>query len=315
MYQTSFFERTSHRDAAVRHIADGVLPLKFAYTGSAAVSHDSYARTDHYLSGIAAMRGAMSVLGGSARPARQPLDVVEIGPGNGLRTVATLRHLAENGRRCRGYLAMDFSRTLLGLATRRVVTAVGTRIRVSSGVWDIESGPTEHIARWRRGDRPVTVWFLGQTLGNVESEGETLGHLWSSLRQRDVLVVNVMLRQESDNRPADLAAYQTGEFTAAVLEPLRAAGIDLRNIDLDVGFVGDAVVGEVVFRRTVLLRGVPLPKGHRLRCFRSQRYERRGVLSALTTTGWSIQHAITDESGGQLLVRAIREGGRDHAGG
>ena len=172
---SSFLESDSHRAEIIGYPAKGQLPLKYAYAGSAAHTHDALARQASYASVVGAeeVRSAAAFL--SDHPAGQ---IVEIGPGNEQYSAALLTADRWRGR----YLALDFSRTLLAIAAGRLRSGLAGAATVSTAFWDVEQGPTTAIAEWRQGDAPLVVLFLGQTLGNVEDVPATLRNIRESLR-------------------------------------------------------------------------------------------------------------------------------------
>jgi L-histidine Nalpha-methyltransferase len=88
-----YFENSSHRESVIRCIGDGVLPLKFAYAGSAAHTHDRLARSEGYQSVVGLVSHEVDVLLADGFPVEALTRMVEIGPGNGMHTVAFLRLL------------------------------------------------------------------------------------------------------------------------------------------------------------------------------------------------------------------------------
>ena len=283
--------------------------MRYAYAGSAAFTHDRLARSDGYRSVIGSVELEVRALESDNSAVAALSRVVEIGPGNGVHTVALLRSLAARGMRCRSYLGLDFSATLLGLACDRIRDEFGSKVSLQSAVWDMEAGRSARIDRWRCGlgrDGPVMACMLGHTLGNVESGEQALGHVHSSLRPGDMLVTGVTLRPPDADHAVVLAPYRTEVFRAAALEPLRAAGVAAGDIEFDVHFADGAVVGKVVFLRKVRVGWLTVPSGHELRCFCSRRFAMKDVLSLLERTGFEIRTAIVDDQAEHAVVLALR---------
>jgi hypothetical protein len=90
--------------------------------------------------------------------------------------------------------------------------------------------------------------------------------------------------------------------TAAALEPLKAAGIELDDFDFTVRYLPGVVTGEVVFRRSVTVGDTTVPAGHALRCFYSRRFTADDVFSLFDQTGWSIDNATLDNVGGHMVL-------------
>lgn len=303
-----FFE-TGHGASVVRGIGEGVLPLRYSYAGSAAYTHDRLVRSDGYRSVVRSVELELRALESGGFAAAALSRLVEIRPGNGVHTVALLRSLAARGMSCRSYLGLDFSATLLGLACDRIRDAFGGALALQSAVWDMEVGRSARIERWRCGlgrDGPVVAFLLGHTLGMVDSGERVLEHVHSSLRPGDILATGVTLQPPAADHSMVLASYRTDVFRAAALEPLRAAGIAAGDIEFDVHYDDDVVVGEVVFRRKVRVGSLTVPSGHVVRCFRSKRFAVADVLSLLERTGFRVRPAVVDDSQEHTVITAVR---------
>jgi len=284
-----------------------VLPLRYAYAGSAAYAHDRLARSNGYRSVVGWAELVVRATECDGMAAAALSRMVDIGPGNGVRTVVLLRALADHGPRGRSYLGLDFSATLLGMACDRIRDSLGGTVSLQSGVWDLEAGRSARIDRWRCGlgrDGPVVAFMLGHTLGNVDSAEQVLGHVHGSLRPGDTLVAGVTLQPPDADHSAMLEPYRTDAFVKAALEPLRAVGVALDDIEFGVRFTDGAVVGEAVFRRKVRLGFSTVQAGHVLRCFRSRRFAMSDVMSMLERTGFRTRAVIVDERREQAVVIA-----------
>ncbi|WP_433219085.1 L-histidine N(alpha)-methyltransferase [Dactylosporangium sp. CS-047395] len=285
------------------------MPLKFAYAGSAAFTHDRYAETDSYAEMMASAAAESDTLLHSGLADLDLNEIAEVGPGNGRHSVAFLGQLAARGRAPRRYLAMDFSQTLLGIAERRVRDGLGPRMRLDTEVWDVEECPTGHLERWRSGGSPVVVCLLGHTLGNLEDPNQALRHLAGGLRAGDVLLASVLLRIPPGSEDSTMTAYRTDAFRSAVLEPLLAAGLDPSDLDLRIGYDDNAVVGEATLCRDARVGGTELPRGHQIRCFLSRRFTGDEVVRLFSDSGWSIRAIRVDETGNHMTVVAARKQG------
>jgi L-histidine N-alpha-methyltransferase len=314
--ERAFFESEQHRAAALDGIGKSILPLKFAYAGSAAHAHDAFVQSTGGRAGSdpADERGP-------ADPAPPPLspdqlaagvsrEIVEIGPGNGMRTVALLQRLSGTGFPCHRMLAVDFSATLLTLARRRIADLPDAPL-VDTEVWDIELGPSDCVRRWRTRS-PLLACFFGNTLGNVECDRTTLANIHATLDSDDVLLLGVMLHRPDRPVGEVLAPYRTEAFRASVLEPLRAAGIPHDDIDFELCWSGTGIYGVATFRRAVRLDAVEVPQGHRLRCFQSRRFTLDQAVALIETAGFSVECSSVDRADDHMIIKARRgEGGID----
>ncbi|MEO3773438.1 L-histidine N(alpha)-methyltransferase [Micromonospora sp. B9E7] len=304
--QSPHFECERHRRAALAAIHAGRLPLKFAYAGSAAHTHDAYAATDDYLSMLASARHEAEALLAARALTAGALAVAEIGPGNGKRSSAFLDRLTSLGHPCRRYLALDFSATLLAIACHRLAHFANGQMSVDSHVWDIESGASESVERWRPGPEPVVVCLLGHTLGNLECPSAALANIRASLRPHDVLVLSVVVGRPDEPEATVLSPYRCPEFRDAALEPLRAAGLPEVDLDFVLRWRDGVVTGEAVLRRPGVLDGTEVPAGHRIRCFQSRRFNYPDVIAAVREAGWLIRDAALAPGSHHLVITASR---------
>jgi len=287
-------------------IEAGHVPLKFAYAGSAAYTHDQYANTIAYTDMMASAAEESGTLVSSGL-CRSPVhSVAEVGPGNGLHSVALLRHLAALGVPVNRYLGMDFSATLLNITCTRLRQCFGTELVVDAKIWDIEDQSSMCVEHWRIGTDALLVCLLGHTLGNTEDPAQALTNLRTSLRDDDILLASVLLRRAVPPAEQDFAAYRTAEFRQAALEPLLAAGLDPRDLEFTVRYENDAFIGEALLLRDARLQHANLSSGFRVRCFLSRRFDAPSVLRMFEQTGWSVRTAALDVPSDHMTVVALR---------
>jgi len=312
-----WLENPSHLHQILDHVRGGRLPLKYAYAGSAAFTHDALAQTAGYAEVIGDARHEATTLI-HAQPDGLPDQIVEVGPGNGAHTAALFDVAEQPGAapaaQRRRYLGLDFSRTLLKFAAQTL--AARTDLDVSTAHWDLEDGPTPRIEAWRRGSRPVLACLLGHTLGNLEEPGQALRNLALSLRPGDTLLVSLTLYRPDSGADSILDPYRTETFTAAVLEPLRAVAAADSAFRLKLRLVGRTVIGDAELTQPVSAADRE-PIGHTtVRCFASARFLLEEALSLFSPpAGWEVRHWSTDEDGAHLAIVAQRRdlrGGRRH---
>jgi L-histidine N-alpha-methyltransferase len=327
-YSLPFFEDPAHSELILAHADSGFLPLKYAYTGSAAFTHAALASTKGYHAVVGSAELEVGALLEAVRGAA-PTQVAEIGPGTGEHTLAFLSLLQEAAaaERARGmlehpllpddarpagfrYLGLDFSSTLLTVA--RDCLAMGLVVDglpfggfdVRTAVWDIEQAGTERVAHWRRDSGPVLICLLGHTLGNLSDPVRALRHLAVSARPGDLLLVGLTLYPQDDSPDAILAPYQNDVFTAAVLEPLWAAEFGAEDVLFEVRRRGRTVVGDVTFARRVDRRGHTYRPGQKVRCFLSTRFLPNEGLAIVRQAGWTVLSYAIDQPAEHLAVVA-----------
>ena len=146
----------------------------------------------------------------AGRVGSQPLNVVDLGAGDGAKTRVLLRHLVARGADFM-YTPIDISEgamATLERAIRRDLPAVSMRGLVS----EYSQG-----LRWlevNEPDRSNLVLFLGSNIGNFNrSQARAfLRRLWNDLRDGDLVLIGFDLKKEIDIL---LAAYNDSEGVTA----------------------------------------------------------------------------------------------------
>jgi L-histidine N-alpha-methyltransferase len=300
-------EDPRHREQIIHHMRSGFLPLKYAYAGSAAYTHDALARTAGYAEVVGEAGFEAETLFRTLPALRVPAQIAEVGPGNGVHSAAFLDALGRGTPRRLRYLGLDFSATLLGLAMEHIGTQC-PQVERNSAHWDLEAGGTGRIAAWRRPGSPVLVCLLGHTLGNLEDPVQALRNLAISTAPGDLLLLGLSLMPPGADAEAVLAPYRNDVFSDAVLEPLRAAAADVRGacVRLDLRVHGGGVLGEAVFTRPVNLGGFAFDDRDVVRCFTSARYRPDYALGLLHRAGWRVCGWELDGGATHMAVVARR---------
>jgi len=233
-----------------------------------------------------------------------PLQIAEIGPGNGVHSAAFLTEIANGAAAASRYLAIDFSQTLLQMASRRITETCGEYIDVATALWDVEQSECGLIDEWRTGGEPIVICLLGNTIGNVEDPVDVLHNIAASAREGDLLLISVTLTSPSRGSRYALAPYETEVFEAAVLEPFVMAGISRESLKLALSVADDAVEGVVQVVDPISFEGVEVAEGEQIRCFVSRRFTESMVGPLLMKSGWEPQYQA--DSGDHLVVAAVR---------
>jgi len=297
----------SHRDSLLDSIACGQVPLKFAYAGSGADAHRDYAATDDYIGVWFSAQREADTLIATDMCAHGLSGVVEVGPGDGLRSIALLDRLRKEGLSVARYLGLDFSAELLRHSSRAISEHFAPGLRVYRHVWDMEdAAPSTLVERWRRGGRPVLACLLGHTLGNFEDPVQAMRNLAALLRPGDVLLASVMVRPAPQFGEISNEPYRTEKFRRAALAPMIDAGISPGEMEFTVEYRDNAFIGEVTLPYGTRLGDVVLPRGHRFRCFMSRRFDVNAILRLFEKTGWSVPTPIVDPGGDHMTVVASR---------
>jgi L-histidine Nalpha-methyltransferase len=302
----SFFDAPGHRESVVRGIVHGVLPLKYAYAGSAAYTHDRLAHEEGYQSVIGAVAHEAEVIT-AAGVEKDLTRIVEVGPGNGNHSLQLLSRLRASGENLGSYLGLDFSRTLLTLFQRNVEGRV-PGLSLGFDIWDVEAGASDVIIeQWRKDNGGgIVVLFLGNTVGNVEDPVAVLRNIYESVRFGDTIIVGATLRGPDADADKALQPYLTDVFAAAALEPLIAAGIDADALDFWPDYRDGVVIGFATVRRSVSLDGVCLEEGKTIRCFASKRFTADGIESMIREAGWRVGKTSVDSAAEHIVVAATK---------
>ena len=294
-----------HRNV-VRSIASGQVPLKFAYAGRAALTHDAYARTTGYREMMASADHESRVLAAAPCRGTDVVDMAEIGPGNGVHSLVLLEHLRRHGFRIRRYLGVDFSAELLEMSTDRLRAHFGDGLAISAEVWDVESRPASVIESWRPAGGRVLACLVGHTLGNFEDPAEAMWNIARALRPGDLLLASVLLRPASSVDEVSMASYRTAEFRSAALEPMIAVGMNANEMEFSIEYRDGTFVGQVTLPQGAQLDDVRLPSGFTFRCFMSRRFEREDVIRLFARTGWTLYAADVASDSDHMTVVASR---------
>lgn len=301
----SRFESAEHEREFAACLARREIPLKFAYAGSAAQTHDELARSAGYQEVVLAVAQEVAVLDGIFLPG-PPIALCDVGPGNGVHSTAFLSQLKLRGHLVSSYLALDFSHDLLEICLALIQARLPDLSR-SSGTWDFESGPTPELARWRGTAEPVLVSLLGHTIGNPQDPGSVLRHIRESCAAGDHLLISAALFPKHQTSSEILKPYLTPVFRAAALEPFFAAGVPRENLAFDVQMDGQDVIAEAIVLEDTVAIGVPLHRGERIHCFRSQRFTNDELKGLLEGAGWEVLRSTTDADASHAALIGIAD--------
>jgi dimethylhistidine N-methyltransferase len=134
--------------------------------------------------------------------AREPLDLIDLGAGDGAKTMLLIEELVRRNIRFR-YVPIDISEG----AMRTVIESLRARfptIDVSGIVASYQDGIDWHAAH--RGEGSTCVLFLGSNIGNFDLPHARayLRRLWSGLRPKDHVLIGFDMKKDID---VLLAAY------------------------------------------------------------------------------------------------------------
>jgi len=284
----------------------------------------------------AAMLAAAGVCGGAATAGR-PVNLIELGAGDGTKTVTLLNAIRDggSGKDCGGgaspvtYVPIDISWGAMRSLYAAVEGTTGglSPVRVHGYVADyFEALDTLRDAGWTHGlggsasdNSPGAtlphnvVVYLGSTVGNVT--GAELVSFLAAIRARlndgDHLLLGYDLLQTPAKHLATYPADRTvGDLFEAILNRMRRElDADISDGALDVEVVFDeadgAVLGRFVSTRDHVLavgrgarrRDFPLRSGERIHVLLCRKFKRDGMAAAASEAGFELQQTWTDATG------------------
>lgn len=158
------------------------------------------------------------------------INVVDIGPGNGLPVKEFLQHLLDQGRLGR-YIALDISPAILELNRRNIEKWFGSKVAFEGHLIDIKYERFAHLiaenALFQNKDNVNVVLSLGAGFSNFRSPEDAFKTVRSSMNQQDIFVHNLKLDSKISRQYFDLGLRTNSAFIAAHDKMM----IDLLNID------------------------------------------------------------------------------------
>ena len=160
---------------------------------------------------------------------QEPLDLIELGAGDGTKTKLLLRELMEQGVDFT-YYPVDISKNALWLLEKGLRYELGLELKMEPIVGDYFDVLEAHPLKGRRNQR--FTLFLGSTIGNFDRDGgnQFLYRLAESMRPKDLLMLGFDLKKDPH---AIAAAYNdsqgvTRDFNLNLLQRM--------NTELDADF-------------------------------------------------------------------------------
>lgn len=174
----------------------GEIPLKFAYLGEGAKNWDRIAKERNEGPGINSVEGALlkkrlnDFL--SSIDAKNGVNIVDIGCGNGVPVIPVLEKLKEQ-KISFTYVPMDISKELLDLASKTITSKFpGSKIKPIQ--MDFELGQFSDVMYELKKDGSSNLMlFLGSTLGNHSDLSRVLTNFRDSMTSKDFLIVGIEL--------------------------------------------------------------------------------------------------------------------------
>lgn len=213
------------------------IPLDYAYFNGGADYWDEYAqrlaaeKVPNFLTStvnqIKANQGYIDDL--LSRYKR--INIVDIGPGNGLPVKELLQHLLDQGKLGR-YIALDISPAILKVTKRNIESWFGSKVSFESHEADINYDRFAHILAediLGEGANDVVniVLALGGGISNLRSPDDAFKTIRNSINRHDLLVYNLKLDTKRSRQYFDLGI----RTKSATLDVHKKMLVDLLNID------------------------------------------------------------------------------------
>ncbi len=305
MHDTSnhFFESSLQEGEILEAIRVSNLPLKFAYAGSASITHGRLSDSEGY-------KGVNWQITPEIEAARRSVTpetdtIIEFGPGDGQHTRSLLKEISKY---CivKEYIGADFSRMLFFNARQRVREALPVA-EITFFPQDLESGPVVGLCV----PYPAKSVFLvlGGLFANVEDPLAVAKHIRASLPAGVRGVISVPGIAASEPR-LQLLPYQNDVFSDAALEPALSLGIPRRSIEFELSWdeVQFSVVGKIRFVQKWVCRqdeSICFRAGDTIRCFISRRFQPQKLTNLLKAAGFDVLNE-RDLAADASLVALVR---------
>jgi len=279
-----YFELTTHENQVWNAFLNGAVPLKYAYSGSASITHARLAASAGYQAANwraeTETRIVSELLGSKAN------KLVEFGPGTGDHSAFLLNHSTiKNG--IEAYIGVDFSRMLFAHALPKLRKSM-PRTTVSFVHADLESEPAQTMLLL---NHPVVFVSFGSLLGNVESPESTAVNIRDSVPRGSTGLLAVSgCPLELDTKQI-LKPYESEEFRLAALEPVLTLGLKASDVSFDLKWnAEDLSVNAFVELNqnfTNIDKDFTVPAGFRAQCFTSRRFTPARLENLLNEAGFS----------------------------
>jgi uncharacterized SAM-dependent methyltransferase len=223
------------------------LPLQYSFLNGGATYWDQYSNwlyegvTPNILTRtIELLNTTAQSVDQQIQSSNKKVNVVDLGPDNGLPIRPTLERLVKQGRLNR-YIAIDVSPDMLGILRRNIKEWFGNEVTFSGYVRDFSHARFNDVFlddynTFNSKDMPVNLAFvLGSTLGNFRQPERVLRSINESLAPNDLLLYATYLdtprtRRYFDFKVPGQSPSQKLSFTKMILDRL---GIDQSLYDVE----------------------------------------------------------------------------------
>ncbi|HTE58371.1 MAG TPA: L-histidine N(alpha)-methyltransferase [Verrucomicrobiae bacterium] len=237
-----FYETFDHKQILdiISHLTiHHEIPLPYSYVNGGATYWDDYANrlanegTRNMLTATIDLLGASTDTLDHLVGGHKYVNIVDLGPGNGMPAKGLLEHFLKLGKLKR-YVTLDISKEMLQIAEKNIGTWFDGRVKFEGYARDFSRERfddlfTEDAIGKDESDTPVNiVLLLGATLGNLRTPDQALWAINNSLGINDLLVYSAKLDTVNSRRYFDFttSANQKLAYNHRMI-------LDFLNIDED----------------------------------------------------------------------------------
>jgi L-histidine Nalpha-methyltransferase len=305
------FESGGQLKEFIEALSGAAVPGKFAYVGEAAATYNAHALTREYSQVTRSVADESSLLREVWGPELNSIStLVDVGPGNGLHSVALLRRLLATANwSSRRYLAVDYSMHMAELAKRNMKRLI-PEIQVNSILYDIERTFTQ-ASSYLPNVLESIYFLLGNTIGNVESISRAIKGIRSLAGSGARLLIGCALFEEHRSAESYLKPYWMNTYRDCVLHPLVMIGVPRHIMAFAVEFDPDTRTISTLarfqedFRANILDESVVVRAGSTIRCALSRRFLPGEIPSLLRRLNVSVLGMTEDLPNGHGTYCAI----------
>lgn len=288
------------------------IPLQYGYIDGGAESWDNYSKrlvqeqTPNVLTRTINLLDQCSNYIDSLIGSKRKVNIIDLGPGNGLPVRGFLKSILKSGRLNR-YIAIDISQDMLNILDKNINDWFDGQIKVEGYVRDFKQ---EHFADLIVSDycegeenAPVNlVCFLGGTLANFRHPDYVLQTISNNLRLNDLLIYTGYLDTSYTRRYFDLSGSTINDKNDTEPSNLIAHLLNVdkfcdikQNFDKEKAYRCKTMEPNVDLRIDFKLGGHPwsveLAKGEKVLLWRHNHYSIQDLIELLSNNGLDLLQA------------------------
>jgi L-histidine Nalpha-methyltransferase len=272
------FESEGQLREFIRALSSAAIPGKFAYVGEAAAIYNTHALTREYSQVTRSVADESSLLREVWNLELNSIStLVDVGPGNGLHSVALLQRLLSTANWLPSkYLAVDYSMHMAELAKQNMKRLI-PEIQVNSILYDIE-GTFTQTSSYLPNVFESIYFLLGNTIGNVELISRAIRGIRRLAGSGARLLIGCALFEEYRSAESYLKPYWMNTYRDCVLHSFMIIGVPRHIIAFAVEFdsstktIFTLVRFQEDFQASVLGESVVVKAGSTIRCALSRRF-------------------------------------------